>query len=174
MSTSLDTFWFVLHVRSSAEVLAGMRLRECGVETFLPVVSRKIRHACRTYRKVKRPLFPSYLFARFSPALMLRAVNCTPGILRVLGTQHGPQPVEVSVIDSIRERIGEDGCVALFDRGLVRGDPVRVISGPFWGWSGLFERELSDTARVAILLEMLERQCRIVVPREALTLVGAA
>ena len=131
-----EDFWFALHVRSGAEIGAEARLAELEVETFLPVVNRKVRHARRTFQDVKRPLFPSYLFARFCPMMMLRAVRYSYGVLRVLGSPSGPKPVDVSVINSIRERIGQDGCVALIDRGLAAGDAVRVTEGPLWGWSG--------------------------------------
>ena len=160
--------WFALHVRSGAEIGAEARLAELEIETFLPLVRRKVRHARRTFQEVKRPLFPSYFFARFCPAMMLRAVTYSHGVLRVLGNPSGPQPVDVTVIESIRERIGENGCVELSDRGLTPGDTVRIMEGPLWGWAGVFERELSDASRVAILIETLQRQCRVVVRREAL------
>jgi len=167
-----EDLWFALHIRSGAETGAQARLAELEIETFLPLVIRRVRHARRTYRDVKRPLFPGYFFARFCPAAKLRTVNGSPGVLRVLGNPSGPQPVDVRVIDSIRERIGEDGCVALVDRELAAGDAVRVTEGPLWGWSGVFERELSDTARVIILIETLQQPCRVVVRREALVPVG--
>jgi transcriptional antiterminator RfaH len=168
-----EDFWFALHLRSGAEMGAAARLTELEIETFLPLVARGVRHARRTCQMVKRPLFPGYFFARFCPALKLRAVNGSHGVIRVLGNSGAPLPVDVRVIDSIRERIGDDGCVALVDRGLAAGDAVRVTEGPLWGWSGVFERELSDAARVIILIETLQQPCRVVVRREALAPVGA-
>lgn len=168
-----DPHWFVLHVRPCAEPATEARLRELDIETFLPLVSRRIRHATRTYQPVKRPLFPGYLFARFASGMMLRAVMSSHGVLRVLGDRTGPAAVQPDVIDGIRQEIGPDGCVRLRDRGLAPGDTVRVTAGPFWGWSGIFERELSDAARVSILIEMLQQPCRVVVRREALVPAGA-
>ena len=174
MLNLLETFWFVLHLRVGAEAAAEARMRELSIETFHPLVSRKIRHARRTSEEVKRPLFPGYLFARFCPALSLRAVNGVHGVFRVLGNPDGPQPLDVRVIQSIRERIGQDGCVELGVRPLGPGDAVRVVEGPLWGWSGVFERELSDMVRVTILIETLQQQCRVVVRREALIPLRAA
>lgn len=163
-----ECLWFALHVRSGAEVPAEARLREQDIETFLPLVKRKVRHASRTYKEVLRPLFVGYIFAQFCPAQMLRAVTYSHGVLRVLGNQSGPQPLDLSVISSIRERIGDDGCVELTERRIGPGDAVKITEGPFWGWSGVFERELSDVGRVAILIETLQQQCRVHIRREAL------
>jgi transcription antitermination factor NusG len=143
-------------------------LREQDIETFLPLVKRKVRHASRTYKEVLRPLFVGYIFAQFCPAQMLRAVTYSHGVLRVLGNQSGPQPLDLSVIASIRERIGDDGCVELTERRIGPGDAVKITEGPFWGWSGVFERELSDVGRVAILIETLQQRCRVHIRREAL------
>lgn len=166
--------WFVLHIRPDAEVSAAARLREREVETFLPLVRRRIRHATRHHQEVKRPLFPGYIFARFCPELMLQAVKYSHGVLRVLGHQHCPAPLPDELVDSIRERIGDDGCVGLNSRALAPGDAVRITEGPFWGWSGIFERELSDAGRVAILIETLQQQCRVVVRRDALLPLAAS
>jgi transcriptional antiterminator RfaH len=168
-----EEFWFALHIRSGAEMAAAARLAELEIETFLPLVARDVRHARRTFHLVKRPLFPGYFFARFCPVLRLRAVNGSHGVIRVLGNSGNPLPVDVAVIESITKRIGDDGCVALTRRGLAPGDAVRVTEGPLWGWSGVFERELSDAARVTILIETLQQQCRVVVRREALAPLGA-
>ena len=46
------------------------------------------------------------------------------------------------------------------------GDEVVIQSGPFRKLRGLFERELSDGARVAILLEILQLQTRVSLPRD--------
>ena len=173
MSDLDDTTWFALHVRSGAEASAEARLHELEIETLLPLMSRKVRHA-RRVTVIKQPLFIGYLFARFCAAEMLRLVNYSHGVIRVLGNQQGPCALPISVIDSIRERIGADGCVRLNERRMAPGDLVRITEGPLSGWSGLFEQEMSDASRVAVLIETLQPQCRVVVRREALVPLEAS
>ena len=169
----VDTHWFAVQAHSRAEAAAEFGLRSLSIETLLPLVCRPLHHATRAARHVVRALFPGYLFARFCVAESLRAVTYCRGVVRVLGAGNRPIPVEDAIIASIRERIGEDGCVALDERRFGVRDCVRIISGPLAGWSGVFERELSDSQRVVILIEALQ-QGRVVISRDLLELSDAA
>jgi transcriptional antiterminator RfaH len=168
-----ETHWFAVQAHSRAEAAAEFGLRSLSIETLLPLVRRPVHHARRAARHVVRALFPGYLFARFCVAESLRAVTFSRGVVRVLGAGGRPVPVEDSIIASIRERIGEHGCVALDERRFGVRDCVRIISGPLAGWSGVFERELSDSQRVVILIETLQ-QGRVVISRDLLELSDAA
>jgi transcriptional antiterminator RfaH len=48
------------------------------------------------------------------------------------------------------------------------GEPVRIKEGPFSGLEAIFERSLKGSERVAVLLEILGRQTRIVLPSETI------
>jgi hypothetical protein len=63
--------------------------------------------------------------------------------------------------------------VELIEHGLGANDRVRITSGPLAGWSGVFERELSDSQRVVILIEALQ-QGRVVISRDLLEMANAA
>lgn len=167
------THWFAVQARSRAEAAAEFGLQSLSIETLLPLVRRPLRHARRVARYRVRALFPGYLFARFCVAESLRAVSFSRGVVRVLGAGAHPIPVEDSIIASIRERMGEDGCVALDERRFGIRDCVRITSGPLAGWSGVFERELSDSQRVVILIETLQ-QGRVVISRDLLELSDEA
>jgi transcriptional antiterminator RfaH len=157
--------WFAVQAKPASEALAESNLRSLHVETLYPRVQKAVRRRGRSSRMVKRPFFPGYLFARFAPEESLRAVTYSRGVTRVLGTKSKPLPVEDAIIDGIRERMDECGCVALEAHALKAGDAVDILEGPFCGWSGVFERDLSDGQRVVILLQALE-QCRLVVHRD--------
>jgi len=168
-----DMQWFAIQAHSTAEAAAEFSLRSLAIETLLPLVRRPVRHATRAARLVARALFPGYLFARFCAADSLRAVTYSRGVVRVVGAGDRPIAVEDSIIESIRARMGVDGCVELIEHGPAINDRVRITSGPLAGWSGVFERELSDSQRVVILIETLE-QGRVVIPRDFLELSEAA
>jgi transcription antitermination factor NusG len=174
MTTSDDMRWFAIQTRPNAEGTAASQLRSLSVETLLPFVRRPLRHATRAPRMVLRPLFPSYLFARFCATVSLRAVSYSRGVLRVLGgASDRPWPVEDTIIATIRERLGPEGCVELVERPFGAGDSVRITAGPLAGWSGIFDSELSDAQRVVILVETLQ-QGRVVIRRDCLELSEAA
>jgi transcriptional antiterminator RfaH len=174
MNGNFEMHWFAVQTRPHSEAAAEAQLRTLPVETFLPFARRAVRHATRTPRLVARPLFPGYLFAHFRAAVSLRAVRASHGVVRVLGATHDrPWPIDDSVIDTIRARLGGDGCVELRERSFNAGDPVRVTAGPLAGWSGIFDSELSDAQRVVILIETLQ-QGRVVLRRDSLELSDAA
>lgn len=173
MMNSAGTQWFAVQARPCGEMAAQASLRSLSIETLLPMVRRPIRHATRSVRFVARALFPGYLFARFCPVNLLRAVSYSRGVVRVVRAGEDPLPVDDGVITSIRERVGADGCVELVEDRLGANDRVRITSGPLAGWAGVFERELSDEQRVVILIETLQ-QCRVVVSREFLEFADAA
>jgi transcriptional antiterminator RfaH len=143
----LTEMLFAIQAHPTAEAAAEFSLRSMSIETLLPVIRRPMRHATRTARLVVRALFPGYLFARFCAADSLRAVTYSRGVVRVVGAGERPIPVEEAIIASIRARIGADGCVELIEHGPATNDRVRITSGPLAGWSGVFERELSDSQR---------------------------
>ncbi len=157
--------WFAVQAKPASEVLAESTLRSLDVETLYPQVEKALRRRGRKSRTVKKPFFPGYLFARFAPEQSLRAVTYSRGVTRVVGAKERPLPVEDAIIDGIKERMNACGCVALEERALKFGDAVSIMDGPFCGWSGVFERDLSDGQRVVILLQALE-QCRLVVDRD--------
>jgi transcriptional antiterminator RfaH len=84
----------------------------------------------------------------------------------------GNRVAEVSedIIHALRERCPEG--VALIDPVSAQpGDVVRINEGPFSGLEAVFQQKLKGSERVAVLLEILGRQTRIVVPGEMIAKV---
>ena len=173
MTTSEEIHWFAIQARPGAEAAVESHLRALPIETLLPLARRLVHHATRTPRMVLRPLFPGYLFGRFCITVSLRAVRYTREVLRVLGTGDRPWPVDDVIVADIRDRLGPEGCVELAVRPFSAGDSVRITAGPLTGWSGIFDRELSDAQRVVILIETLQHG-RVVIRRDSLELSEAA
>ena len=76
-----------------------------------------------------------------------------------------PSVVEEGIIESIQARI-EGGFFCIQPRLLKRGQTVRIQQGPLMGLEAVFEQELNDQQRVALLLKSLSYQARVVVPAE--------
>jgi len=149
-----DCNWFAVHTKRFREVLAGSGISALGVEVFLPMIKVNAPDP-GPIRVNSKPLFPAYLFARFSPAAFLDSVGSAPGVLYVV--RSGPHPISVddTVITEIQARVEDDGLIRLCPRKLAPGDRVSIESGPFAGMMGRVEAELDDHRRVAILLEAL-------------------
>jgi transcriptional antiterminator RfaH len=148
--------WYVLQTRAREEVRVVEHLdrRRIDVETFLPTIEVRCRHARRTRTKLE-PLFPGYLFTRFrmDPSTW-HAIHWTPGARQILTSGERPMPVADEIIETIWARIAPLGFLRV-GIGLNQGDRVRVKVGPFAGLEGIFERPTTRQDRVRVLLDLL-------------------
>ncbi|HWH76680.1 MAG TPA: hypothetical protein VNT76_04890, partial [Candidatus Binatus sp.] len=71
------------------------------------------------------------------------------------------------IIGALRERC-PDGVAQIDPVWANPGDIVRINEGPFSGLEAVFDQKLKGSERVAVLLEILGRQTRIVLPGEAI------
>ncbi len=151
--------WFVVQTNPKEEERALAHLAEKGLELFFPRI-RVVRFRRFKARQAIRPLFPSYLFARFNYPEEYPQVVWTRGVRRVLGTGGEPTSVPDEVIATIQSQMDPQGLVRV-GRRLRPKDRVRIISGPFKDLLGIFERDLDDQGRVEILLGVLGFQARV-------------
>jgi len=141
-----------------------------AIITFLPYVEVSRR---RGYGKTKylEPLFPGYLFARVAPVERVpaswNAVRWAPGVLRILATGSTPVSVPEELIEAIGNRTSEHGFVRL-PSPLVSGTKVRVCSGPFEDLEAIFDRPLSRSGRVRVLLELLGQRTSVEIDEDYL------
>jgi transcription antitermination factor NusG len=162
-----DLNWFAIQTKPQQERLAAVHLERRDVDVFLPRILQD-QKVCGIYRTVCRALFSGYCFARFRPLVSFDAVRYAPGVLRVVGGEGGPIPLDPGIIGAIRAERQEDGYIRLQPRRLVEGEKVTVDRGPFAGWMGRVEREMDDGRRVRILLEAIQT-ARLVVEKCCLT-----
>ncbi len=151
--------WFVVQTNPREEEKALSGLGEKGFELFFPRI-KVVRYWKLRAGEAIRPLFPSYLFARFAYPQDYPYVLWTRGVRRVVGAGDDPVPVPDEVIRTIKDQMDEQGLVRV-GRRLKPRDRVRIKSGPFKGLLALFERELDDNGRVEILLQVLGFQARV-------------
>lgn len=155
--------WYALHVKRNNEHRVVERLTLKSVQTFLPLIE-SVRSRRRRHGAPLDPLFPGYLFVRMggveeSPGRW-HAVQWTPGVRLILGTDGIPVPILGGVVEGIQERVREYGFVR-------RGIPfqprarVRFGTGPMSGLEALFEHPMSGSGRVRVLMSLLGRQTGI-------------
>lgn len=158
--------WGVVYTQAGAEAKAVANLRRQGFDTYLPCYLR-IRSHARRQEQVAAPLFPRYLFVRWNLANgRWRSINGTLGVSRLICAGEKPVTIAPEVVESIRHREDADGFVALDDHGLTTGQPLRITEGPFAEYIGFF-RKMADSQRVQLLLDLLGRQTRLILPRSS-------
>jgi transcriptional antiterminator RfaH len=157
--------WFVVHTRPKSERKAQLHLGAQGFRTCLPQIRKTIRHA-RQLRTVRAPLFPRYLFVTLDLERdRWLSVQSTFGV-SALFTQDGrPVPVPVGIVESLIEH--SDADLTRLDGGLVTGQAVQILFGPFADFVGTLER-LDESGRVRVLLQMMGTAVPVTLHRSAL------
>ncbi|HEV2732688.1 MAG TPA: transcription termination/antitermination NusG family protein, partial [Terriglobales bacterium] len=94
--------WYALHTRARHERVVETRLREQGMETFLPVVQEVHRWSDRK-KKVEVPLFSCYVFLRCGMRPQDRAiVQRVDSVLGFVGIRGMGVPIPDEQIESVR------------------------------------------------------------------------
>ncbi|HET7852953.1 MAG TPA: transcription termination/antitermination NusG family protein [Candidatus Methylomirabilis sp.] len=155
--------WYAVQVKRHNERRGEQQLTLRGIPVLLPFIEVVRRY--RTRRVVLlEPLFPGYLFARMEAMdeapERWQALRWAPGVRRVLGTSDVPTPVDDGVVEAIRDRTRELGFVRPTP-GHVPGSRVRIRGGPMAGLEAVFDRQMSRTGRVRVLLELLGQEARV-------------
>lgn len=148
--------WYLIQTKAGEEQRAEFNLSNQGIETFLPLYKAHQISFGRVIEK-KRPLFPSYLFARFALGGHYYKVKWTRGVSKIVAFGDLPVPVSEEVIQAIKNRMNKDNLVVL-DEDWQQGDFLEIISGPLKGLQAIFDKKISDKGRIKVLLSLLEAE----------------
>lgn len=157
--------WYALQSKPHQEDVLWHFLKAEEIESYyprLPVRSVKL-HA----RKI-RPYFPGYLFVHIDVrALGVSKFKWMPHSNGLVSFDDEPSPVPDPLIGAIRQTIDQltHSGKEWYDE-LVHGEKVRIHSGPFEGYEGIFDARISGGERVRLLLELLNGQ-RVVLETDA-------
>ena len=159
--------WYAIQTKPNKEREVEKRLSDLNLEVFLPWMRARRRVGTR-FHWVLTPLFPSYLFCRMDIVLSGKSARYSPGVKDFLTFGNRIADVSGDIIQGLRERC--PGGVAQIEAVTAKpGDTVRINEGPFSGLEAVFERALKGSERVAVLLEILGRQTRLVLPGETIS-----
>jgi transcription elongation factor/antiterminator RfaH len=157
--------WYAIRTKPKQEARVECNLKAWRLETFAPWLKEARRNQTNSSPSYSiKPLFPQYIFARFELQSMYQKVRFTRGVHSLVSFGDGPAIVEAEVISIIQSRIGKDGFIHLND-DLKADDNVLITDGHFKSICGLFERQISDSDRVMILLKTLHYQAHVIVER---------
>ena len=151
--------WYVIQTKPKKESEAESYLSVKGLEIFFPLMESFPQRNGRINREVK-PLFPNYIFGNFDAVQDYTLVKYAKGVNRIVKFGADPIPLSEMVIEEIKKRMDESGVIRK-RVDLKPNDCVRVKSGPFRDFLGIFEKWLPEKERVRILLNLIGYQPQI-------------
>lgn len=159
--------WYLVRTKPHKERWVRDRLSNVTHEAFLPMLRAKTRCFGRLVTTLK-PLFPSYVFARFDLTVSYFDVMYAAGVHSLVKIGGEPLPVPRLIIEEIQRR-GEDGIIEIAPPQFNHGQKISVVEGPFRGFDAIFDHYLSGNERVAILLDAIgATPVRVVLPIDCL------
>ncbi len=127
--------WHVLHLKPRTEKRVAQICRRLGLPHYLP-----LRQSLRIYPKRRvifdLPLFPGYIFVNFTEGTGPASIQGNY-IVRILTPSHPFQLLRQLV--QVRRLLRLDPELQTIDP-LEPGDPIRIKSGPFAGFTGTVKR----------------------------------
>ena len=148
--------WYVIQTKPKKEEEAKGYLSTKRVEVFNPLIEIFLLKNGRMSRELK-PFFPGYIFGKFDLEQNYPLVRWAKGVKKVLGFGGYPTPISDQAVEIIRERTDNHGIVRL-KYHFQANDVIRIKTGPLKDLLGIFERWVSDSERVRILLNLMSYQ----------------
>lgn len=146
--------WYAIQTRPKAESLVATFLQQKGYDTFLPKVNHPAPGQRNTRHPRHTPLFPGYLFCRYTEAAMGLIVT-TPGVLRLVTCCGIPASISDDELDTIQRTVAS-GLPLCVTHSLQGGETVEVLSGPLRGCRGIFISG-HNGAQLLISITLLQR-----------------
>jgi len=162
--------WYVIQTKPTKEHRVDAHLSSQEITVFLPMLETFHYVKGKMIPRIK-PLFPSYLFAKLDIRAAYYRVRWTRGVHKILGIGSEPTPISETVIQTLRQRTGENNVVRL-DDDLEKGSLVQFTSGPFKDLMGIFDRKMSAGGRVRILLSLIGVDVSVQVSRHQIKKVA--
>lgn len=133
----VEARWYACYTRSRHEKQVEGLLARRGVESYLPLVPRVRRWKDRK-KTVPWPLFPGYVFGRFSLG-EVHTVLATPGVSTIVRVDGRPTPIPDAELENVRvfaeaaARMELEPKVVPLPR---KGEWVRIVEGGLRGVEG--------------------------------------
>ena len=144
--------WYVIRSKPRHEATCLDELAKAGFEAVCPL---RMEYRFRRRRQELVPLFPGYVFCRFSYPDDYHSVRWLRGVLHLI--QFGearPPALDEDVMEFFIEHMNESGVVET-EPDYVPGDTVEFLTEPMRGLVGTVLKIDSAEKRVHVLMDLL-------------------
>ncbi len=151
--------WYALHTRARHEKAIERRLRDQGMQTFVPTTIQVHRWSDRK-KKVEVPLFSCYVFIRSALSAEDRTrVYQVESVHGFVGTRGSSLPIPDEQIESIQKVLTQTAPWRSYPF-LKAGQRVRVRGGAMDGVEGVFLSENGDHSLI-ISIDAIQRSMAV-------------
>ena len=162
-----NTDWYLAVSKPRQEARAVENLKNQGINAYSPHVNVEKISAGKK-RVVCEALFSGYVFINLSPddGLWFK-VKSTRGIRDWVRFTGKVAKLPTKLVNQLKQE-KQENLDSLVLRKLVKGNPVRILSGPFEGLIGIFECPNGEQ-RSMILIEFLGKSNQLTFANEQIT-----
>src|SRR5438093_4203657 len=151
------SLWFAIQVKSTHEKRVTSLLQYQTYECFLPLYTSRRRWSDRI-KSVELPLFPGYVFTRFTPAARIPILK-TPSVISIVGIGATPTPIDECEIAAIQRAVAS-GFGLSPHPFLQVGQRVRIDTGSLYGVEG-FIADVRRRDRLILSITLLQRSVAV-------------
>jgi transcription antitermination factor NusG len=159
LESAASPVWYAVHTFPRHEKAVAERMRQQGVNAFLPTITEVHRWSDRR-KSVELPLFSCYVFANILPTNEERIrVMRTHGVINLVGTRGEGTPIPDEQMDAIRTVLAQD--LACGPHPFLKvGQRVRVRGGALDGLEGVLLSKNGDNTLV-VSVEAIQRSLAV-------------
>lgn len=167
-NTESKTNWYVAYTYPKAEKKVETRIRQMGIDTYLPL--RKVQKVWSDRIKtIDQPLFANYIFIRTIEKNIPRLTDLY-GIARFVSFEKRFAIIKEEEIEMIRKSLESGKEISIDESSFEKGKQVIVKEGSLAGLKGLLIRKQGRN-RFMIELENLARRVVVDIPISYLKVV---
>ncbi len=158
-----DRKWYVIQTftgqedrvkQSIEQTVALSGLKDRVFQILVPTEEVVEIKAGKRVEKIRK-MFPGYVFLEMIlDEQSWYEIRQTPGVARFIGTKVSPTPVSDKEMQRVLKQLGKEERLEIT---FERGEGVRVISGPFRGYTGTVDEVNGEKGKLKILINIFGR-----------------
>ncbi|RLC24202.1 MAG: antitermination protein NusG [Deltaproteobacteria bacterium] len=168
--TQYPQSWYAIYTKSRNEKKVYDRLKEAGIEAYLPL--QKILKQWSDRKKwVEEPLFRSYLFVHITQEDYYKALSII-GVVKYITFEGKAVPVPEQQIQAIKQFLNNEEDLLLSNESFKIGNKVEIFRGALKGLMGNLV-ELKGKQKVKIEIESIGQSIVLTIPKSYLKVIKA-
>jgi transcriptional antiterminator NusG len=155
--------WYVIQALTGQEdrvkqaielTIESKSLKEKVFQVLVPTEETVEIKGGKRVEKVKK-MFPGYVFLEMIlDEESWYLIRQTPGVARFIGTKIKPTPVSDKEMQRVLKQLGKEERLEI---SFEKGEVVRVISGPFRGYTGSVDEVNAEKGKLKVLINIFGR-----------------